>query len=90
MNGEFIRSEANQLARLILAKVPSGENDRITLAWQKVYQRPPTESEMQVVKVFLKDARATYLATKAKDDTLKTWTDLCQQLLASNEFIYLE
>jgi hypothetical protein len=90
MNGEFIRSEANQLARLILAKVPSGENDRITLAWQKVYQRLPTESEMQVVKVFLKDARATYLATKATDDTLKTWTDLCQQLLASNEFIYLE
>ncbi|MSR31119.1 MAG: DUF1549 domain-containing protein [Gemmataceae bacterium] len=89
MNGEFIRQEAGNLAALLATRAVD-EKPRLTLAWQLVYQRTPTASEIKLVENFLQEAKATYLATKAKDPAQLAWTDLCQQLFASNEFLYLE
>jgi hypothetical protein len=90
MNSEFIRNESNHLATLILKNQPNDTNALIIQAWKIVYQRPPNTNEILLVSNFLAESKATYTATKNKDPNQMAWTDLCQQLLASNEFIYLE
>lgn len=90
MNSEFIRSESNHLATLILKNQTYDTNALILQAWKTVYQRPPNAKELSMAANFLTESKATYTATKSKDPNQMAWTDLCQQLLASNEFIYLE
>ena len=90
MNSEFIRNESNHLATLILKNQPNDTNALIIQAWKIVYQRPPNTNEILLVSNFLAESKATYTATKNQDPNQMAWTDLCQQLLASNEFIYLE
>ena len=90
MNSEFIRSESNHLATLILKNQTTDTNALILQAWKTVYQRSPNSKELTLAANFLTESKATYTATKSKDPNQMAWTDLCQQLLASNEFIYLE
>lgn len=90
MNGEFIRAESGHLATLLISSAPVDGVDRITRAWNTVYQRAPAANEIKLALSFLEQARATYLANKTKDPVHMAWTDLCQQLLVSNEFLYLD
>lgn len=81
----------------------AGEADaaRIELAWQLVYSRTPEESEQAQAQQFLKDQTAIFsehpdyqpkadskeLQPVAADDALAV---LCQMLLSSNEFLYID
>ncbi len=90
MNSDFIRKESGHLATLILKLKSSSEKELIINIWETVYQRLPSMEEIKFASIFLEESQANYLATKAKDPKQMAWTDLCQQLLASNEFIYQE
>ena len=55
-------------------------------AWQLAYQRPPEAEELALARRFLERR----LAHAAGGSALAALTDLCQQLLSSNEFLYVD
>jgi hypothetical protein len=97
MNSDFVLQQAGHFARRLLHSTASGDDGptlyerRLTMAWQLAYQRPIEPDELSSARHFLDRQRALHQAAKGKNDpTLAAWTDLCQQLLSSNEFLYVD
>jgi hypothetical protein len=61
----------------------------VEVAWKFAYLRPPTANEQKLAATFL-TTQTTALKGKAKDAEFAALTNLCQQLLASNEFLYVD
>ncbi len=91
LNSDFVRKQAGHLAARVKAEVKSDPTTErfVTTAWNLAYLRPPTAEELRLGVSFLKDQTAA-LGGKAKDPELAALTNLCQQLLASNEFLYVD
>jgi hypothetical protein len=96
MNSEFTLAHAKALALRLraetpadfaadLAGPPAGRLPRmIAYAWALAYQRPITREELDAALAFV-------AAPRGEDDPeLAALTDLCQQLLCSNEFLYVD
>jgi hypothetical protein len=91
MNSDFILSHAGRLARRVRDHTPAGPaSDKLARqaasAWKLVYQRTITPEEATWVSEY--DARQ--LATPGPGRELAVLTNLCQQLLISNEFLYVD
>jgi hypothetical protein len=56
----------------------------IAYAWALAYQRPITPDELDAARAFVAAPRT------GDDPDLSALTDLCQQLLCSNEFLYVD
>lgn len=65
--------------------------NQIAAAWQVAYHRPITPTEFAVVCGFFRQQFATLTETPSGiDPELQALTDLCQALLTSNEFLYVD
>lgn len=62
---------------------------RVAMAWRMIYQRSPSRDEIDLACRFLKDQLCGREGTKKRSE-LEALTNLCQQLLASNEFLYVD
>ena len=60
----------------------------LNFAFELAYSRPPTREELSAAKNFLKEQQVIY--KDQPDATLRVWTDLCQMLVASNAFLYVD
>lgn len=64
---------------------------QIAAAWQIAYNRPITPDEFAAVANFLRQQFATLTESPtATDPELQALTDLCQAMLSSNEFLYVD
>jgi len=91
MNNDFVRSQANAMAKRILA-TPLDYPARLNLAYQLALSRPATEAERKRADQYLlAEAKALMPLKKGdKDDaSLLAWSTYCQALFASAEFRYL-
>jgi Protein of unknown function (DUF1549)/Protein of unknown function (DUF1553)/Planctomycete cytochrome C len=91
MNSEFIRSHAGHLARLVRDETPARSTSdqfarQAAHAWKIVYQRAITPEESAWVGEF----GSRQLSMPGPDRELAVLTNLCQQLLISNEFLYVD
>ena len=69
---------------------PAALAQQIARAWQIAYQRPASLQELDVACRFvLRQTRQLRLAGNPNAE-LAALTNLCQQLLASNEFLYVD
>ena len=97
MNSDFVLGEAAHFARRLQQEISKTsektpvalEDRRISLAWQLAYQRGVDADELAAARAFLKAQRAKFAGAKP-DPELASLTDLCQQLLSSNEFLYVD
>lgn len=65
--------------------------NQIAAAWQIAYQRPITPAEFTAVCEFFRQQFASLSETPANaDPELQALTDLCQAILSSNEFLYVD
>jgi hypothetical protein len=65
--------------------------NQIAAAWQIAYHRPITPTEFAAVCGFFRQQFASLSASPANaDPELQALTDLCQALLSSNEFLYVD
>ena len=93
MNSEFVLSSAAAIAQRIRSETPrSALGDQIAAAWQLIYQRSITPEELDWSRAFAALQRQTLDRTKASGDrdqrrARPAW---CQQLLNSNEFLYVD
>ena len=87
MNSEFVRARAHGFARR-LEHVMKDDSGKINLAFELAYARRPTIDEHQGTMAFLESQKRLY-GENLKPGP-KAWVDLCQALLMSNEFLYLD
>ena len=59
-------------------------------AWQHAYQRSATPEEVDLACRFVRRQTEHLRAAGQADAAVAALTDLCQQLLASNEFLYVD
>ena len=93
MNSEFISEQAGHFAERVLKELPPSEPadpKTIGYAFRTALARPPAQSEMQQLLAFVRNQSSRYSTLSAKDATLKVYSDLCQALLSTNEFIYID
>jgi hypothetical protein len=93
MNSEFIAAQSEHFARRILREAPphdGNEKRAVEHAFRLALSRPPTSGELDRALSFVRK-QASFYSTAAPDPaTLHTYADLCQALLSSNEFLYID
>jgi hypothetical protein len=92
LNSEFVVGQAGHLADEIVREAGEQPAARVRLAYQRALNRSPRDAEAATCVAFLRDQANTYVndnvpPQKAGRDAL---ADLCQMLIASNEFLYVE
>jgi hypothetical protein len=88
LNSEFVRNRAKSFAARLAAEAGEDPGKRLELAFTLVCGRPPLADERGACEKFLGVQRSVYAKEKGADERL--WNDLCQMLLASNAFLYVE
>jgi len=91
LNGEFVSEHARFFAERVRQQAGADAEKQIDRAFWLAYARPPTAQERARVGAFLAQQRADHRrrgqgAGAAERAAL---TDLCQVLLAANEFVYV-
>lgn len=90
MNSDFIRDNSRSMAERLLAAGYDME-DRLSMAYQLVLARPPTEKEKADFAIYLGDYREQLDGTgDPRERDLRAWASISQILLASNEFCFIE
>jgi hypothetical protein len=87
LNSAFALNRAEHLAIELAAKHPD-EAARLSAAFVTTLGRPATDDQLAAARELLSTQRATY--TEEKLNAELAWRDLCQMLLASNAFLYIE
>ncbi len=100
MNSDFVLNYASQFARRVEAEAGNEPDARITRAWQLAFCRSPDDSERASARSFLEEQTATFTSElpPPKDDKQpasptaeqRALETLCQMLLSSNEFLYID
>jgi hypothetical protein len=88
LNSEFARMRARSFAARLDREIGDDAGERLTRAFRLACGRPPLDAERAACEKFLAAQHAVY--AKEKDAERRAWTDLCQMILASNAFLYVE
>jgi hypothetical protein len=89
LNGDFVVAQSRQLARRVLSGSMAGDS-RVTDVFRRTLQRDPTRVESDRA---LAHVQTVYdgLEDRSEDDRrLRAWASLCQALMMSNEFRYID
>jgi hypothetical protein len=93
MNSEFVLKEAGAVARRVRAETlrPASLPDQLRRLWQLVYLRTITPEELSQAAAFVAlQCQSLEHQGTSGDKELIVLTNLCQQLLDSNEFLYVD
>ena len=82
-NSPFVIEQAANLSRTLSAE-STGDEARVRMAFRRAFCREPSENELAEA---LKLVQLTISNVKSED---KAWASLCQALLVSNEFRYID
>ena len=77
LNSPYVLKAAEFAAQRLLKDRPRSEPHRVKLAYERIFNRPPTDSEVEAALKFV----------KTKPDAAQGWAALCQSLWASHEFL---
>lgn len=86
-NNAFVTSQAEHLAQRIYAQAAS-DDDRIRLTFRLTFAREPTDAEVTQARELLVQLASDLTDREQAHD--QAWTALCQGLLISNEFRYVD
>ena len=92
MNSPFVLQAAEQLATRA-GEATDKRRDRVRRAYQLALSRQPTASETERAIQFVDETAAwvrDHERTSESEAETKAWTGLCQSILASSEFRYLD
>ncbi|HBN74939.1 MAG TPA: hypothetical protein DD473_03775 [Planctomycetaceae bacterium] len=83
MNHPFVREQANQTAKRLLAESFDDEETRIDHAYMQTIARHPTKNEREISRDFIE-------STTQLSSSQEAWTQFVQSLFSSLEFRYLK
>lgn len=96
LNSDFVTTRARKLAARLdrdCACCCAGQTEdepRIARAFQLALNRAPVADELSATRRFLEAQRLRYAKDPKPDPHHDAWADLCQMLLASNAFLYVD
>lgn len=88
LNSEFARARAKAFAARLAREAGEDAEKRFSLAYRLACAREPRKDERAACEKFIAKQCGVY--AKEKDADTRVWADLCQILLASNAFLYVE
>jgi hypothetical protein len=88
LNSDFARRRAKALAARVAREAGAQTDNRIDRAFLITLGRKPSKSEHAASEEFIKKQPAQY--KDQPDAEQRAWIDLCQALMASNAFLYVE
>ncbi|HEX4609084.1 MAG TPA: DUF1549 and DUF1553 domain-containing protein, partial [Urbifossiella sp.] len=88
LNSEFARARGRGFAARLARETGDDDAKRLALAFRLAAGRPPGPDERAACAGFLDRQRGVYAGQT--DGPARAWADLCQMLLASNTFLYVE
>jgi uncharacterized protein DUF1553/uncharacterized protein DUF1549/cytochrome c len=96
LNSDFVTTRARKLAARLdrdcacEAARRGDDEPRIVRAFQLTVNRAPVADELTATRRFLQAQRLNYATDAKHDQNHDAWADLCQMLLASNTFLYVD
>ena len=91
LNNPMVVEQAGLLGKKLIIEAGETEPDRVRWAYRRILQRNPSEKELGRSITFVRSLRDTLNADNTKTDApIPAWATLCQALLASNEFRYID
>ncbi|HVJ85299.1 MAG TPA: PSD1 and planctomycete cytochrome C domain-containing protein [Caulifigura sp.] len=97
MNSDFVIDVAKSLATRVTSAVPDDAAGQVSAVWNLVYARPPAADEAVTALSFLVQQAEHFRKHPAKkgqalaeSPEAEAMTSLCQMLLSSNEFLYVD
>ncbi len=101
LNSEFVYLRSRALAKRLMGSAAfrplrsgddearrSGLKPALLYTFELAYNRAPTNDELSAAEDFVREQSAIY--KDQSDADVRVWTDLCQMLLASNAFLYVD
>ncbi|MEX0818834.1 MAG: PSD1 and planctomycete cytochrome C domain-containing protein [Pirellulaceae bacterium] len=92
MNSQFVLDHSRKFAERVRAAADSS-SEQAVVAWRIAFCRQPRAEEIAAATAFLDQQTAYLKANPIGDDldpSLHALTNLCQTLLSSNEFLYVD
>jgi hypothetical protein len=90
LNSATVRDHATNFARRIRPAPAAPSADAVLNAFRAALARPPSPDELADSAAFLAEQTEAYTAAGKSDAAELAFADLCQTLLCSNEFVYVE
>lgn len=100
MNSDLLLEYSRHLAGRLHREATDGDLSKIRLAWRLAYCRVPEHSEVETATRFLQDQTARFAQRPAYQKNEKSTPErsaaqealavMCQMLLSSNEFLYVD
>jgi mono/diheme cytochrome c family protein len=98
MNDGSVLGHAEAVARRLTRDAPGDEGAQVRRAWALLFVAEPAEGDVAAAKAFLADQRRAFEARKpadpaaaaAFDPQLQALTVLCQAMMSSNRFLYVD
>ena len=88
LNDPFVMDQAGHVADSLLRSQADSDADRVDHLFERFFSREPARGERQAALEFLAEARGA--DDFSEDSTPRAWAALCQVLISSSEFIYVE
>ncbi len=88
LNSDFARARSKAFAQRLQREGGEDADARLALTFRLACARPPLPNETVAARRFLAAQQKVYLGQQDGDQ--RAWTDLCQIVLASNAFLYVE
>ena len=89
LNSPLVKEQSRDLAAALLALPEVDDAARVSVAYRRVLGRSAQRAEVKRALNYLVQARSK-LPASTEDASMQSWASLCQALLASNEFLYLD
>ena len=90
MNSQLVSQCGRAMARGLRQRTPRVAADRIRLAYETAFSRPPDQREIQRTLEFLDQFEATLADLDPLERQIRSWQAFCQALMLSNEFVYVD
>ncbi len=88
LNSEFARLRARAFAQRLRREAGPDAGKQLALAFRLACGREPVAEEVAAARRFLAAQARAYAGQEGAE--ARTWADLCQMILASNAFLYVE
>ena len=90
LNDQFIVDQSLALAQRLRTEYPEDHRARVARLWSLLFGAAPSDADAANALAFWDAQIATLTARGDKDPSLSAAASLCQVLLASNRFLYIE
>ena len=90
MNSQLVSQCGRAMGRGLQQRTPRVAADRIRLAYETAFSRPPEEREIQRTREFLGQFEATLADVDPAERQVRSWQAFCQALMLSNEFVSVD